>query len=447
MARNLLAAISSMSLHDDEPVDLPDSPSFRVFDENAISLLGRLLNPDCQPMDKMIEDMPRVWRVYDRVRGIALSRDKFQFIFEREEDLETVLKDRPWSYNNWTMLVDRWIPSPPSDFLTTVDLWVRISRIPMNYYKIDTMNWLAERVGKVLEIAYDPKASQKETFIRALVRLNIANPAIASKMVNLPSGGQVVIEYKYEELRKHCFHCLRLTHERPMCPFLRSRIPPSSAAKPQREPPIKIPEQSLQIVPARVDSPSARILRVNQSIEQDRLEASSKMPRISHDMDKGKGHVFGFERQSLALRRGNTGSGKSIISDPSPNISVKALGSLPNDQEGSSSSSPLGPTVFRMGYSSDNPSTGVKNGGAKSRRRPHKWKRQARNRSSITPLIPAAPTTIPLLSSSGDQGDPTVGCESALKRKALMNAGDHSSKSLKPSKPTVASALKPLPSQ
>ncbi|CAA7017745.1 unnamed protein product [Microthlaspi erraticum] len=94
MAESHQNAIQVMSLHEDEPVDMPDTPSFKVFDQNANSLLGRLLNPDCQPMDKMIEDMPRVWRVYDRVRGIALSWEKLQFIFEREEDLETVLKDR-----------------------------------------------------------------------------------------------------------------------------------------------------------------------------------------------------------------------------------------------------------------------------------------------------------------------------------------------------------------
>lgn len=85
MADNLLVAVKGMSLKDDEPITLPYSPRFKVFDENSISLLGRLLNPDYQSMSRMIEDMPTIWRVYHKVRGIALSRDKFQFIFQREE--------------------------------------------------------------------------------------------------------------------------------------------------------------------------------------------------------------------------------------------------------------------------------------------------------------------------------------------------------------------------
>lgn len=116
MAENLHSAIQAMSLRDDDPIDLPDDPCFNVFEGNSLSLLGRLLNPLRQPMDKMIEDMPRVWRVYGRVPGITLSAEKFQFIFQRKEDMITVLNDRPWTYYQWTMLLDRWIPSPPLIF-------------------------------------------------------------------------------------------------------------------------------------------------------------------------------------------------------------------------------------------------------------------------------------------------------------------------------------------
>lgn len=95
------------------------------------------MNPDCQQMGKLIETMPKVWRMQGRVRGIALSKDKFQFIFQREEDIETVLADRPWSYDHWTMLLEWWIPTPPKDFLTSFDVWVRIRNIPVNHYTIE----------------------------------------------------------------------------------------------------------------------------------------------------------------------------------------------------------------------------------------------------------------------------------------------------------------------
>ncbi|KAL1219788.1 hypothetical protein V5N11_019965 [Cardamine amara subsp. amara] len=115
MADNLFDAIGALSVENDEPIVLLDSPQFRVFDENATSILGHLLNPECQIMAKMIDAMPRVWRMVDRVCGISLSREKFQFIFRGKRPLLTVLVDRPWPYDHWTMVMERWIPSPPSD--------------------------------------------------------------------------------------------------------------------------------------------------------------------------------------------------------------------------------------------------------------------------------------------------------------------------------------------
>lgn len=116
MADMLHKAIQATSLQEEEPLTLPNDPRFRVVDENETSLLGRLLNPECQSMARMIEYMPTAWRVSRRVRGITLSSDRFQFIFQREEDLLTILKDRPSSYNHCAMALERWTLNPPEDF-------------------------------------------------------------------------------------------------------------------------------------------------------------------------------------------------------------------------------------------------------------------------------------------------------------------------------------------
>jgi len=69
MADLLHKAIRAMSIGDDEePLTLPDEPRFRVIDENETSILGRLLNPECQSMARMIDYMPTAWCVYGRVR-------------------------------------------------------------------------------------------------------------------------------------------------------------------------------------------------------------------------------------------------------------------------------------------------------------------------------------------------------------------------------------------
>lgn len=71
-------AMMAMSLEEDDlPFDMPDLPEFSSCERNVLSLVGRTLNPDCQTMKHLIRDMPRKWQKIGRVRGIALSPEKF----------------------------------------------------------------------------------------------------------------------------------------------------------------------------------------------------------------------------------------------------------------------------------------------------------------------------------------------------------------------------------
>ncbi|CAA7017744.1 unnamed protein product [Microthlaspi erraticum] len=117
------------------------------------------------------------------------------------------------------------------------------------------MNWLARRVGEVIEIAYGTKGPQKETFVHAHVKLKIADPPIQSKMVNLSTRGSVTIENKYDKLRKYCFHCHGINDERPMCPFSHNRIP-SMPLKHRVEQTVMVADQALQLVSVVADHPS-----------------------------------------------------------------------------------------------------------------------------------------------------------------------------------------------
>lgn len=100
MAGALDKALLEMSLEeDDEPYVLPDRPEYYSTERNSMSLIGRLLNPQCKKMSDLILEMPRKWQLYDRVKGVALSKEKFQFIFKYERDLIDVLNRGPHTSN------------------------------------------------------------------------------------------------------------------------------------------------------------------------------------------------------------------------------------------------------------------------------------------------------------------------------------------------------------
>ncbi|KAL0876930.1 hypothetical protein Bca101_026635 [Brassica carinata] len=387
-------------------------------------------------MARMINYMPTAWRVCGRVRGVALSRDRFQFIFQREEDLITVLKDRPWSYNHWTLLLERWCSAPPRDFLTTLEVWIRIRNLPVEHYTSGTMFTLAKKIGKVEEIAYDPNVSQTTDYIRAKVTLNVENPAFEAKNLHLPSGEITIITYEYEKIHKLCFSCFRLTHEKSRCPYAKRKQPVAGSSKPPLliTEPSNDPHTSRRMIDKRLDGPpgfpamfpelsdeeqraalqyishadeterNARISCVRQSIEES-PKIQDVMLRISHELNKDKGHVFNYNSQAVGTSMHSKLGKAPAVSLPDPRLATGYESENSVEQSSSSNFKVQGATVFRTGSSVPSVSTGTLGSKKRDRKRPSAWVRRTRANTRLS-------------SSQIDGSNPSSPPNSAGKRKA-----------------------------
>ncbi|XP_013632863.1 PREDICTED: uncharacterized protein LOC106338429 [Brassica oleracea var. oleracea] len=464
MADFLHKAIGAMSIEDEEPLVLPESPQFTVLDANETSMLGRLLNPDCQSMSRMIDYMPTAWRVYGRVLGIALTRDRFKFVFQREEDLVTVLNDRPWSYNHCAMALERWTASPHEDFLRTMEIWIRIRNIRQIHFTSEMMYKLASEIGKVEVITYDPKVSHTKEYIRAKITFHVDNPAKASRKLSVKSGGTVSIEYDYEKIHKCCFHCLRLTHEKIRCPLLKKgQIKASGGSTSSMIPPIKTPNMHALINPSRGEAlaappgfpplfpelsradqkmamlyishsdeteRNARILRVRQGIEDNR-ESSLRLIRITNEIDKGKGHVFHYTEKSIYQE------------DSSKRFRVGPQLLLGNTEDEAESSANAPDTLsapafvssgFQLRPTSEGRASGNLSLGKAPRNRPPSWKRKANPKKGNSAFGPTL------------KGQEQLAAN-GMKRKQSVSASAVDNKSPKYTESSVASVLKPLQPQ
>lgn len=212
-------AVMGMLLEEEEePFDMPDLPEFCSSERNVISIMGRILNPDCQKVENLILDMPRKWQIYDRVRGIALSKEHFQFIFKYQQDMEEILNKGVHKYNEWTMAIDRWFEHPPPDYLQFIPVWIQLRNIPVNHYMVPAITLFGEFVGHVIEVAMDPERSQRKDYVRVKMSFDVSKPIRRSKVINLPKGGGIVtILNDFERIQKRCYSCQRLTHRQDKC--------------------------------------------------------------------------------------------------------------------------------------------------------------------------------------------------------------------------------------
>lgn len=148
MSADMDRAPEAMRLEDEDvPCDMSDLPQFSSAEDNVLNIIERVVNPVGVKMANLILDIPRKWQKVERDRGVALSNERFQFIFRSEDDLVEILEKGVHTYNERTLVMEHWVENPPSDFLQYIPLWVRIRRIPMNHYIIPTITWLGEMVG------------------------------------------------------------------------------------------------------------------------------------------------------------------------------------------------------------------------------------------------------------------------------------------------------------
>ena len=95
----------------------------------------------------------------------------------------------------------------PRELFELDGIWIWIRHIPKIFFT--TENDVHYSIGgwNVEEISYDPNISQTNDYIRANINCDVDKPEKATEKLNVPSGGMVTIELKYEKYIK-CAHAL-----------------------------------------------------------------------------------------------------------------------------------------------------------------------------------------------------------------------------------------------
>lgn len=311
-------------------------------------------------MSTLIIQMPRKWQKEGKVRGIALSRERFQFIFNSEHDLLDVLEKGVQTHNEWVIVLERWTENPPDDYLQFIPLWIRISNIPVNFYTVEALSKLGDVIGKVELVAFDPSKPITQDFIRVRVKFNVTNSLRMSKAFT-HKGKSFIIHYDYENIQKRCFTCFRLNHEKDHCPITirqrqeeamkrRSSLAiPQAAAKSilKEDDPLKgvlsdhqvginplngrpkiakdvLEEMRRYLVADTGEDRDLKVFKIKQSVSLAESDPTAQKlvlqleapPQVTKDVNKGKGLVFDYSRKSESDSdlRGRMQGGKLMAS-------------------------------------------------------------------------------------------------------------------------------------
>ncbi|WZZ16170.1 hypothetical protein YC2023_109259 [Brassica napus] len=199
---------------DDAPIQLVESEKSHVA-EFRLSLIGKILNPKKQNVEKLIQYMINKWGMADRVTANDLGAGKFLFTFTTEEDIKEVLRQGPFHYNYCMFVLVRWEPIDHDDYPWIIPFWVQITGLPLHLWDVDNLKRIGGRLGHVdtMELAEG----------RMLIEIDTRKPLKFTRKVSVGEK-EVTIQIAYDLLFKHCSTCGMLTHEKEHCPTVKEEI-------------------------------------------------------------------------------------------------------------------------------------------------------------------------------------------------------------------------------
>ncbi|GAU30401.1 hypothetical protein TSUD_364470 [Trifolium subterraneum] len=134
-------------------------------------------------------------------------------------DVEEVLKSGPWTFDNFTLIIDRLkIGVALQDIpLFHVNLWVQIHDVPIGIMLETVGKGLANYIGEFVEYDKNNNTSFWRKYMRVKVRVDVRSPLKIEKKIKLNGGKGGVVKFKYEKLGLFCFVCGRLGHAENKC--------------------------------------------------------------------------------------------------------------------------------------------------------------------------------------------------------------------------------------
>ncbi|KAJ4901709.1 hypothetical protein Rs2_15660 [Raphanus sativus] len=181
-------------------------------------LVGRCMNPPAQEMKALLTNLLKIWKLEDRVIGKDLGLGKFQFEFEKEEDIEGVLQLQPYHFDFWMVAVAKWQPKRSPQFPSEIPFWVRVLGVSKEFRTVQAFESIGDAIGRVIEVDLD--------HMRVLVVVDAFKELCFETSVDFKGGEfydgeEVPILLRYEKLIGYCEECGSLCHHEAKCPTMK----------------------------------------------------------------------------------------------------------------------------------------------------------------------------------------------------------------------------------
>ncbi|RIA04397.1 hypothetical protein BRARA_K01366, partial [Brassica rapa] len=180
------------------------------------TLIGRCMNPAEQNVKFLVGTLPKIWGLEEKVVGTDLGLGRFQFDFDAEEDIETVLKMQPFHFDYWMISLVRWQPRKSKNYPSEITFWIKVLGVPLEFWEAPTFRSIGDAIGVTKEVDLD--------YGRIQVVVDGYKELTFETTVDFKGGEyyeeeEAPVFLRYEKLFGYCKTCFSLCHKMEKCPL------------------------------------------------------------------------------------------------------------------------------------------------------------------------------------------------------------------------------------
>ncbi|XP_027090153.2 uncharacterized protein [Coffea arabica] len=207
-----------LSEEEREGVRLDEEEVAKGFLECKQSLIGKVWGEKLANIGGIKSFANNMWPQVKHPKVVETGRNLFQFIFEKEKEIEMVLSRRPWIYDGQPLILLRWEAGLEEDekALSRTLIWVQIWNLPLHWVTKEVGRKIGSIFSRVEEVIIPQNGRRDGKHMKILVEMDLSIPLPRGTMVN-SNGGKRWIEFKYEKCPDFCFGCGLIGHSERNC--------------------------------------------------------------------------------------------------------------------------------------------------------------------------------------------------------------------------------------
>jgi hypothetical protein len=295
------------------------------------------------------------WGQFGKVETFSLENGLFLFKFDDIQSRDSVFEARIWHVANKPLILRKWQPGlQPMDLsLKEIPVWIKILRLPIEYWNPTCLSYVASGVGKPLYANASTEANSRLGFARVFVEVDISAQFLKEIEVDMGNGHSFVVGIEYPWIPVKCTKCSVFGYLTRNC----GATGPSShgnKVKKQWVPKLQIGHKdtrsvtSVQIEQSKqnlkdkspqismgkenIDSNHNRFAALNDVTKEDTENVGFSSPskgfsnltiqQVIEEALKSSSKLKFHSKKSRGLRGGGEGSTGRVISLPSPFLSL-----------------------------------------------------------------------------------------------------------------------------